>query len=269
MRSVTKVLAILAVAGLAFAGCKKEKKPTGGGNNPGPTTKITRIEENGLTTSTFEYNADGTLKKATSTISPGNSTTFNFKYDAQKRMSEFSSDMGYVSKFVYADGVLKMTENFEDGEKQSENMLTYENGKIKTNTLFVAFPQGGGNVTYKPTFRVVFTYFPNGNADKVEYFSVNPNTNQQTLEYGYRYKQYDDFKSPTSVLADFAQVLLYQPIHKNNPLLEEYFDGQGVVDESTTNVYTYDASTKLPLTCTSTVTPVGETPTVINVKFFY
>ncbi len=265
MRSVIKVSAILAVAAIALASCRKDPKP----NNPGnSTTKITRIEENGFITSKFEYNADGTLKRVISATSPGSETIFNFTYNAEKKVSEFTTDNGYKSKYVYINGALVRTENFEDGEKVSESNLTYENGRIKSNTLFTAFPQGGGTVTYKPTYRVVFTYFPNGNVDKIENFSVDPDSNEESFEYGYRFKQFDDKKSPTSFIADFAQVLFYQPIHKNNPLVEEFLDENGV-QETTTHEYTYDSSTGLPLTVKSTTIVNGGVPTVINTKFFY
>ena len=267
MRSVIKVSAIIAVASLAFVSCKKDKK---GPDNPGnQSTKITRIEENGLVTGKFEYNADGTLKKAIVITSPGNETVFSFSYNAEKKVSEFTNDQGYKSKYVYANGVLRLTENFQNGVKVSENNLTYENGRIKSNTSFTAFPQGGGNTVYKPTYRVVFTYFPSGNVDKAQYFSVDPDTNEETLEFAYRYKQFDDMKSPTSLVADFARILFYQPIHKNNPLLEEFLNSDGIVEETTTYEYTYDATTGLPLTGKSTTNVVGGTPFVINVKFFY
>ena len=262
-----KVSAIIALAGIAFVSCKKDKK---GPDNPGnQSTKITRIEENGQVTGRFEYNADGTLKKAISITSPGSETIFTFSYTADKKVSEFTTDEGYKSKYVYANGVLRMTENFEDGVKVSENNLTYENGKIKSNTHFTAFPQGGGNVVYKPTYRVVFTYYANGNVEKAESFSVDPDTNEETLDFAYRYKQFDDKKSPTSLLQDFAQVLFYQPVHKNNPLLEEFIGSDGIVQETTTYEYTYDAITGLPLTGKSTTHVTGGGTNVINVKFFY
>jgi antitoxin component YwqK of YwqJK toxin-antitoxin module len=268
MKSITRVSAILAVASIAFFSCKKDKK--GPDNNPGnPTTKITRIEENGVTTGTFEYNTDGTLKKATSVISPSSQMVFTFTYDAGKKVTEIVTNGGYKAKYMYENGVIKGAENFQNGEKFSENIFTYENGRIKTNTVFTAFPQGGGVITYKPTFRIVFTYLPNGNVDKAESFHVNPETNQQTLEFAYRYKQYDDMVSPTAGLSDFTRVLFYQPTHKNNPLVEEFIGEDGSVEETTTHEYTYDATTKLPLTLRSTTTVVGGTPTVINVKFFY
>src|SRR5688572_2466646 len=106
MRSVIKVSAILALATIAFASCRKDPKPNKPGNN---TTKITRIEENGFITSKFEYNTDGTLKKVISAITLGSETSFTFTYNAEKKVSEYVTNNGYKSKYVYINGVLVRT----------------------------------------------------------------------------------------------------------------------------------------------------------------
>lgn len=269
MRAFKVSAMVLAVASLAFASCKKDKKNPGGGNNPGEVTKkITRIEENGLTTATFEYNADGTLKKASATVSPGNTTNFAFTYNAQKKVSEFSSDQGYKAKYVYMNGVLDRTENFEDGEKVSESIFTYENGKVKSNTMFTAFPEGNGDIVYRPSYRVVYSYHANGNVKKAETYVLKNGTLQLELEQTAIFIQFDNKKSPFAPLAEFAQILMYQGIQINNPIEEELVDAEAGLIETTMHQYTYDAA-GYPTTAKSTVTFGGGAPTVINTKFFY
>jgi antitoxin component YwqK of YwqJK toxin-antitoxin module len=257
---------ILAVASIGFTSCKKDK--SGPGNNPGTQTKkITRIEENGITASTFGYNTDGTLKTVTTKLE-NNTVTFNLTYDAQKRPAEFVSNEGYKAKFIYQNNVLTLTENYEDGEKVSENSFTYENGKVKSNTLLMGYPQEGGNIIYKPVYRSVYTYYANGAVQKVSTYILNPFEDELELQFEYVYQEYDDKKNPLSVMADFSQVLMYQPVNVNNSKIEKLYNALGEIEETTQNVYTYDAA-GYPVTLTSTVTPTGEQPTVKNVKFFY
>jgi hypothetical protein len=257
---------ILAVSSIGFTSCKKDK--SGPGNNPGTQTKkISRIEENGVTTSSFGYNADGSLKTVTTKLDDHN-VTFNFTYDNQKRPLEFVSSEGYKSKFVYQNNALTLTENYDGNEKVSENSFTYENGKVKSNTLFTGYPEPDGSIIYKPTFRSIYTYYGSGAVHKVSTYILNPFSDELELQLEYVYQEYDDKKNPLSVMADFSQVLMYQPVNTNNPKVEKMYNGLGEVEEITQNAYTYDAA-GYPVTLTSTVTVTGEQPTVKNVKFFY
>ncbi|HYF32429.1 MAG TPA: hypothetical protein VD993_14995 [Chitinophagaceae bacterium] len=267
-RLTNKTLTILlAVASIAFVSCKKDRSPGNPGDPGGQTKRISRIEQNGNISASFTYNADGTLKTI-STAFTDHTVNFAFSYNAQKKVTEFASDEGYKSKYVYINNVLDRTENYEDGQKISENIFTYENNRIKSNTLFTAFPQGNGNILYKPTYRAVYSYYGNGNVQRVATYTIDPVTDEVEPEFIYMYQQYDGKKNPLAVISDFSQILLYQPIHINNPLLEEMLDGNGTLLESTGHVYTYDAA-GYPVTAKSTITPVGGTPTVIDIKYFY
>lgn len=261
---------ILAIASLVFVSCKKDKSgPDNPGNNPGnPTKRISRIEENGITSATFEYNPDGTLKRISSVTSPDHTTHFTFTYNAEKKVTEFVTDEGYKAKYVYINGKLDRTENYSDGEKVSESVFTYENNRIKTNTLFSGFPQGGGTVFYKPTYRAVYSYFGNGNVMRIEIQALNRQSGEMEVKQIHMYHQYDNKKNPLAVLSDFSQIVLYQPAHINNPLAEELLDANGGFLESTNNVYTYDDA-GYPVTLKTTIKDESGVPNVINVKFFY
>jgi YD repeat-containing protein len=262
---MTRVAAImLAVASIAFTSCKKDK---GGPNNPDPvgqTKKLSRIEENGQLTASFTYNADGTLKTLYADF--GTSTTFEFTYDAQKRISQVTSTDGGLYKYIYENGLLTHVENLIGTEKIAENVIQYENGKIKSNTLFAAEPDGNGNVTYIPTFKTVYVYHGNGAVQKVSTYVMGAN-GQLELDHDYVYDQYDSKKNPLAVMGDFSQAFLYQPISANNPLTEKWVNADGSIDETTVNEYTYD-NAGYPVTVKSTTTSNG-TPTVRTSKLFY
>lgn len=262
---ISKLSFILAVASIAFVSCKKDK---GSGPNPAPVTKkLSRIEENGQTTATFQYNTDGALKTIMMDLGLFGATTFNISYNAQKKISEVLTSDGDKTSFIYEAGNLKMTENFEEGDKISENHFTYENGKMKSNTVFTGSPEGNGTIIYRPTFRTVYHYNANGTVQKVSTYQLDDN-DQLALEYEYVYQQYDNKTNPLTIIAEFSQVMMYQPMSVNNPVVEKLLAPNGTVSETTENAYTYDAA-GYPSTLTSTVTAPGQTPTVRTVKFFY
>lgn len=260
---ISKLTLILAVASIAIAGCKKDKGP----KPVEQTKKISRVEENGQTTATLQYNPDGSLKSMTMDMGILDPATFTFTYNAQKKIAEVTTDDGDKTKFIYQSGVLVWAENYQEGEKVSENNFQYENGKMKSNTLLTGYPQGDGSIIYRPTYRTVFHYNANGNAQKVSTYTLD-NNNQLALESEFVYQQYDNKKNPLAVIAEFSQVMMYQPVSVNNAVIEKWQSDNGAVLETTENVYTYDAA-GYPTTLKSTVTVPGQTPTVRNVKFFY
>lgn len=267
MRSamISKLTLILAVASIAVAGCKKDKGPQ---TQPvEQTKKISRVEENGQTTATFQYNTDGSVKTITMDIGILDPVTFTFSYNAQKKVDEINTGGGDKVKFIYQGGILVWAENYEAGQKVSENNFTYENGKMKSNTLLTGFPQGGGTIIYRPTYRAVYHYAANGNVQKVSTYVLDDN-DQLVLENETAYQQYDAKKNPLAQIAEFSQAVLYQPVSVNNPVIEKWLSDNGAVLETTDNVYTYDAA-GYPTTLKSTTTVPGQTPTVRNVKFFY
>jgi hypothetical protein len=262
---ISKMSLILAVASIAFVSCKKDK---GSGPNPAPVTKkVSRIEENGQTTATFQYNTDGALKTIMMDLGLFGATTFNISYTAQKKISEIVTSEGDKAKFIYESGNLQWVEHYEDNQKVSESHFTYLNGKMTSNTLFTGFPDGNGNITYRPTFKTEYHYATTGGLQRVSTYQLNDN-NQLALEYEYVYPQYDNKTNPLTVINEFSQVMLYQPIPVNNPIVEKLLAPNGSVSETTENAYTYDAA-GYPSTLTSTVTAPGQTPTVRTVKFFY
>lgn len=265
---MTRVTAlILAVASIAFTSCKKDK------NKPDPveqTKKLSRIEENGQTTATFTYNTDGTLKTLLMDYSPFGTTTFEFTYNGQKKISEVISSEGIRNKYIYEGGNLTWIENYEGADKVGENNFQYENGKVKSNTYLTAYPDGNGNVIYRPTFRTVYHYYANGTVQKIStYVKGTGGANAElVLDYEYVYQQYDSKKNPLAVISDFSQSMMYQPVSINNPLIEKMYNPNGGVDETTENTYTYDAA-GYPVTLLAKVTPAGGTATTRTVKFFY
>lgn len=260
-----KFALVLLAAGIALTSCKKNKSnPTDSGT---ATKKITRIEENGNATATFSYNADGTIKTV-SMRSSGIDAVFTFSYNANKKPSEVVNTDGLKAKYIYDGAGLKMIENYDGNDKVAENHFTYEGNRVKSNTLFAAYPQGNGNVTYLPVHRNIYHYTAAGALEKVSSYEAHGLNGQLALAQEYLYTQYDTKKNPLTVLSDFSAVIFQQPLHTSNPLAEKMLGETGTVIENTNHVYTYDAS-GYPLTCTTTSTMVGGQPTVTNVKFIY
>lgn len=256
---------VLVAASIAIASCKKNKSnPSDPGNI---TRKITRIEENGGVSARFAYNADGAIQTINTNID-GDDVVFTFSYNAQKKPKEVVNSQGSRSVYIYDAAGLKMIETYEENEKVSENHFTYENGRVASNTLFVAIDGGGNNVTYEPVQRFVYRYTAAGALDKVSTYEVDDQNGQFVLTQDYVYTQYDTKKNPLTVLSDFSAVLFQQPININNPVVEKMLSPGGTVIETTNNVYTYDAA-GYPVTCTSTSLFTGGQPNSSTLKYFY
>jgi antitoxin component YwqK of YwqJK toxin-antitoxin module len=257
---------ILLAASIAIVSCRKNKSNPGPGTEA-PAKKITRIEENGSTSAAFTYNANGSLKTVSMSVN-GTNTVFTFSYNAQNKPSEVVNTDGLKAKYVYENGGVKMIENYDGNEKISENHFTYENNRVKSNTLFIGFPGEGGNVTYLPMQRNIYHYSAAGALEKVSTYEADDFDGTLKLGQEYVYAAYDAKKNPLTVFSDFSAVIFQQPVHSNNPLIEKLLSETGTVVETTNNVYTYDAA-GYPLTCTSTSTFTGGQPTVTNLKYFY
>lgn len=263
---ITKAAALsLAIVALSLSACKKDK--------PGPTPapaekKLTSIEENGQRVAAFEYNANGSLKKLTTRDNPGDETQISFTYDAEKRLTEIATDNNSKLKYVYENGLPRLAESYIGNHKVGENIFVYENGRIKSNTMFMAIPKPDGGILYKPTFSTVYHYSVNGVLQKLSTYTANQATGLLELESERTYNDYDARKNPLVVMKDFALAFLYQPIQQNNSRLEKLYNAAGELIETTVNEYTYDAA-GYPVTMKSTVASTGGTPTVINTKFNY
>lgn len=159
-----KLAHILLISAVALASCRKDRsKPSDSGTT---TKKITRIEEDGNSSASFTYNTDGKIKTLTMN-GGGNNTVFTFSYNEQKKPLEMVNDKGVKAKYIYDAAGLKMIENYDDTYKISENHFTYENGRVKSNTLFLGYEQGGGNMTYLPVQRNIYHYSAGGTLEKV------------------------------------------------------------------------------------------------------
>lgn len=255
---------MLAVASIAFTSCKKDKGNPTDPDPVGQTKKLSRIEENGQLTASFTYNADGTLKTLYTVF--GSAVTFEFNYDAQKKVSQVTSTEGGLYKYIYENGLLARVDNLIDTQKIAENVFQYENGKVKSNTLYTINTDENGFVTKIATFKTVYFYNGGGSVQKVSTYVLS-GAGQLELDHDYVYDQYDSKKNPLAVMGDFSQAVLYQPVSANNPLTEKWVNANGSIDETTVNEYTYNAD-GYPATVKSTTTTNG-TPTVRTSKLFY
>src|SRR5690349_24933310 len=92
-QTLSALLVFTFLAG-SIASCKKDKddKPNPNpGPNPGPVTAVLQEYRNGDEFIKFEFNGDGTVKKATlksDVNTNGNTIDYNITYNAQKKISE-------------------------------------------------------------------------------------------------------------------------------------------------------------------------------------
>ncbi|HET8827904.1 MAG TPA: hypothetical protein VFM79_01120 [Pelobium sp.] len=97
-----KQLLILALAGLAFTACEKDDAP-----NPQLLKKITEIDN-------------------------GDTTTTNFSYDNNRRVSLIKSSDGTETKLSYFGNNLTTVENKMDSDNKTKLEITYDGAKPKT-----------------------------------------------------------------------------------------------------------------------------------------
>lgn len=167
-KTTAAALFIFAVAKLLTA-CKKEYS-----YNAPPPTAVTKFEsrsgEDGFTS--FEYNSDGTIKKAAvaNELSPDDTTRYTVSYTADKRIREIVNDAGVKFRPVYTDGKLTRVQ-IRTLQNDALGYIDYEylNGFLKSVSVFFV---SGNKVT--PFFKSSFMYDAAGNIRRTQLFSADP-----------------------------------------------------------------------------------------------
>lgn len=239
------LVALIALSTLAA--CKKDKgtNEPGGPSNPTPSSK--------------------TLKKIIETKA-GQTTTYNLTYDASKRLSSVSNtDNSEVTSFTYAnDGNVTKIEN-KDGNERSVFEFTYNNG-IPVSGSYKTFEKNGANETLTDQYSLQYTV-ENALVTKIKMIvPADPENDEEgyELEYLLSYTGGNLTKIETAGLWAYTATFTYgnkKPafptmfkyaldpagfsleFFAKNDLLTMHYDYPGTeLDDTVTNVYTYDAN---------------------------
>ncbi len=278
MQTTTKISFPLAIIWLLaivlITGCTKEYVNTpDSGNNPPPSgnKKLSKIEYDGGSYESIQYNTNGTVSKITNHIEYGTGTPvhtiYNFVYTGTV-LNEVRGDDGSKFKYTYNNQqqVVK-TEIFAAvGNLVAFYEYTYTNGKL-TKTEGYNRMGGGGNTTYTLGLRYENEYLSSGNLKKMIIYYRDPATGGLEKSNEYIIDSYDT-KRNTWVLFENNPYLPMETFIPNNPLTEKHYDMNGMLEESVTNTYTYDTDGN-PLT-RKTITHYAGLPDIIeNTKFYY
>lgn len=241
-----KYFLVTLVALSSLVACKKEKGNDDQGNPSNPSTAKT-------------------LKKIIETKA-GQTTTYNVSYNASKRLSSITStDNSEVTSFTYAnDGNVTKIDN-KEGNERNVFEITYNNGLPVLGT-YKTFEKDGANETLTEQYSLQYTVenalvtkikmiIPADPANDEEGYEVDFNLsytggNLTKVEAGGFYGFTATFtygnKKPLFP-ALFKYVLdpagFSLEFFAKNDLLTMHYDYAGTaLDETITNVYTYDAN---------------------------
>jgi YD repeat-containing protein len=206
-----------------------------------------------------------TLKKIVETTA-GQTTTYNLNYDASKRLTSVNStDNAETTSFTYAnDGNVTKIEN-KEGNERNVFEIAYNNGKPVSGT-YKTFEQNGANETLVEQYSLQYTV-ENALVTKIKMIIPADPANDEEgyeLDYNLSYTGGNLTKVETVGLFGFTASFTYgnkKPMFPaqlkyvldpagfsleffaKNDLLTKHYDYPGTaLDETITNVYTYDAN---------------------------
>ncbi|HRO48367.1 hypothetical protein [Agriterribacter sp.] len=227
---------VLITATLLFASCKKDKHPDPAPPPP-PANPALQEYKDGEDFMRFEYNTDGSLKKATvknDINTSGDIVDFSISYAAGK-ISEVNSSSGEKIVPVYENNVLKRAEYFVAGQRTGYTNYYFENGNIKRVTIYA-----GEGTEYNPLLEFMYTYNGDGNVTE-GVIMVATNRPGYMVRAGHAEMQYDQKINPLYTHKDFL-LLLWQGPSKNNVIVENIFDAQLTLEDKYQYEYTYKTS---------------------------
>ena len=196
----------------------------------------------------------------------GQTTTYNFSYDAARRLSSVSStDNSEVTSFTYAsDGNVTKLENRQENERNVFD-ITYSHG-IPVSGIYKSFEKIGGVETLSEQYSLQYTV-ENGRVTKIKMILAADPANDEPgfeLDYTLSYTGGNLTQIETSAPFAFAATFTYgnkKPVlpailkyaldpagfslefFAKNDLLSMHYDYPGTeLDSTITNIYTYDAN---------------------------
>jgi YD repeat-containing protein len=259
-----QVFAIAALSSMVVMSCSKNDSTPGPGSTP--SKKLVKIEEDDNSTTTFSYNNDGTFQKITTADADGDGNTMTFAYTGSKLSTITNADGSKISYTYQGDKISKADILDDANNHVSYNEFTYQDGKVSSVTMYANVAEEG-DPEFIEYMKTIFTYYGNGDTKDMSISIINPLTNEMELAEKRTYEQYDTKTNPLAQLGEFSRVFLMD-MSARNPLVEKSFNGDGILTETVTHEYTYDAA-GYPLQVKSTTTPSTGSATVATLKYFY
>ena len=229
-------LALFSVLLLLATSCKKDDNP-----NPGPQpVPVTKLQEfkDGEDFIRFQYNTDGSLKKATvknDINTDGDVVDFTITYNEAKVITRVNSSSGEELVPVYENNVLTRADIFMAGERTGYTNYQFQNGYMRKATIYIS----DGN-DFQPILEFQYDYNASGNVAQ-GIILIGTDVPGQMVRAGHVDLQYDNKNNPLFAHKDFL-ALLWQGPSKNNVLTETIFDSNLVLEDKNVYTYTYKAN---------------------------
>lgn len=162
-----KTFSLFIAAAFLFTSCVKE----GVSVNP-DAKKLKKIEYDGGSYETIDYNADGTLKQIVNHNEyAGGADHYAYAVVyANNLITELTGNDGSKFKYTYDAKKVVKTEIFTPGGNQvGYYQYTYVGDKVSKVDAFIKTP--GANMPTTPTLRYENEYYANGNLKKITFYS--------------------------------------------------------------------------------------------------
>jgi hypothetical protein len=263
MKQTRKAVLFLLTTGLLLlAACKKEY--SNGTTPPTTATKFkSRSGEDGFIS--FEYNTDGSIKKAAvaNEGSPDDTTRYTVSYTADKRIIEIVNDAGVKFTPVYTGEELTRVQiRTLQNDALAYTDYEYLNGFLKSVSVFFV---SGNQVT--PFYKSSFIYDASGNIRRTQLFSADPLSPDGLSPDGTTRSVFDNKTNPLFAARDFLWMILITPSPKNTSK-EESFDRNNQPERTKEYNYVYNDKI-LPASAVLTETIPGKPIQTKNISYHY
>lgn len=263
MKQTRKAGLLLLTTGLLLlAACKKEYS-----NGISPPTTVTKFKsrsgEDGFIS--FEYNTDGSIKKAAVAQegSPDDTIRYMVSYTADKRIKEIINDAGVKFTPVYTGGELSRVQiRTAQNDELAYTDYEYLNGFLKSVTVFFV---SGNQLT--PFFKSSFIYDAAGNIRRTQLFSADPLSPDGLSPDGTTRSVFDNKANPLYLAKEFLWMILIIP-SPNNVSMEEAFAVNNQPERTKEYNYVYNDK-ELPLSAVLTETIPGKPIQTKNINYHY
>jgi hypothetical protein len=232
------ILAACILLNFLSVSCRKNDKPV----DPVPTPVIgslSKIEyKNGEYDSLF-YNSDGAISKVKSHIvipSPYDEV-FVFEYDANKKITRITDNIGEHYDYKYINGQLAAVNHYAAGVKNDYRFYDYQNGKLVGVEEY--YNISSGTPAYAFMGKREISYYPDGNIKEEVNYSVDTQTHLPKKNYTLEHTDYDNKFNPIDEASRFLYLSQVQMAKNNARKVTRKDELNGTVTEYNIE-YTYN-----------------------------
>lgn len=265
MKTATGILSLVICAIFLFTACSKEDDTSG--SSPKRLLRVEGSNSASQGVTTFDYNADGTLNKILYSIKVGTNPT-DYQMDSftykNGRLVEYRDNMMSKHLYFYNGDTLVKMETWDGNIARQTDLFTYKDGRCTQWEVYNHSLSGIRPAT--PTRRNDYEYYSTGNLKKTtEYFT--PLGGPMVKSTDLLHDEYDNKINPMKMPARFPYLPM-KLLSANNVTKETMLDGNGVVMQLITYLFTYDANGN-PLTRQTVVSAGGTQWISMNEVFKY